>query len=169
MVLPVIEKRKHGIIPESISAQFSGAFPFAFECPVDLITVCERLTRLSNTQPRSNVDTFWISAEKRRFHIASRAFRTHIIEADGYLTAMSANITQVSGEIYGDYSPALAIRVIAMAIIGVFILLLMTGSLLPILAGAAAIVATGVYYRGSLRRTREDQVQLAQMIEEVLF
>jgi hypothetical protein len=146
----------------------TDAVTFNFECPLAMTDAETRIKTLILSLRRTDIEFFWITEEKRRFYLTTRNLRTHLIEADGFLTKVDDQRTLVSGEIHSDPIMSALVALIMLVILSVVLAVVMTGSLLAIVLGVVILGLAALYYADAQRRTRESQVQLAKLIQQAL-
>ena len=140
-------------------------FNFEFTSPVPIDECVTRLKKLSLTEPPSEVALLRIDADNQRFNIRTRALRSHVVEAKGYLRKIDTQSTGVTGEAYGD---SMGIGLVAWTILIVCIVILVTGSVWAVVLGIMAVVVLAIYIRRFVARVDADEQELARLIQSAL-
>ncbi|MEP7285904.1 MAG: hypothetical protein ABI947_09065 [Chloroflexota bacterium] len=140
--------------------------PFEFTVPLSHIECGTRLKKLAFVEPPSEVVLLLVDSETQRFHITTRALRSHLVETKGYFKQLGASSTQVKGEIYGD---AFAMPLFAVVSVLVILGILLSGfNLLVVLGGVGVFMLVTAFCRSLSQRASADQHDLLHLLEDTL-
>src|SRR5258708_34485472 len=98
-----------------------SALPFEFAAAMSLDACITQLKKMTITETPSNLAFLRIDADNQRFYLTTRAFESHLLEAQGLLKRVDESQTQVSGEVFGTVRSTL-LTALLVGIVGVFLI-----------------------------------------------
>jgi hypothetical protein len=143
----------------------TDALHFNLTCVAGLSDCATRLRKISVTQPSTEIDYILADSEIQRFHLQTRHYRVHLLEADGYLKRIDDNNTQVTGEVVSHSIASVLFAVMFVVIGGLSVAL---ANILIIVIGLVTLCLLGLYCNHLVENAHHEQRELVKHIEAML-